>query len=151
MSWCHMVMEGPGTIHPSVSFYSERSPPHHVLSFSLFIYLQSDLLGPWHRSVLECLFKSVCEVFMCKVFNLLPSMERRGSRREGGRKGGVERDGVRVINLVYKLWVSRLWPQEDVATVRENCCQLPTRGCSGLAILPWRVAPSIRRDAISPP
>lgn len=46
MSWCHMVMEELGTIHPSVSFYFERSPPHHVLSFSLFIYFQSDLLGP---------------------------------------------------------------------------------------------------------
>lgn len=38
-------------------------------------------------------------------------MERRGSRREGGGKGGMERDEVRVISLVYILWVSRLWPQ----------------------------------------
>lgn len=53
----------------------------------------------------------VCKVFMCKVFNLLPSMERRGSRREGGRKGGMERGGVRVISLVYILRVRRLQPQ----------------------------------------
>lgn len=38
-------------------------------------------------------------------------MERRGSRREGGRKGGMERGGVRVISLVYVLWVRRLQPQ----------------------------------------
>lgn len=89
MSWCHMVMEGP-------VFPSTLRDLHHImdgLSFSLFIYFQSDLLGPKHRSVLECLFSSVCKVFMCKVFNLLPSMERRGSRREGGKKGGMERGG----------------------------------------------------------